>query len=454
MENTPGKLTREPVPLQLAKLAVPMLGGTFAMTTFNLVDTYFVSRLGTRPLAAMGFTFPVIMILAAFAHGIGMGTTAVVSRVLGAGEHDRGARITAHSLVLAVLLVAVLALTGLLTIRPLFRALGAQEDMIPLIREYMVVWYAGIAFMVVPMMMNSVMRAAGNSVIPSLIMIGGCALNAVLDPIMIFGWAWVPPLGLRGAALATVISRGGTLVAAVWLLHTRFQLLKFAGTSLGAMWRSWGSVMHIGLPTAMTGLLMPIANGIITRLVASFGEKAVAACGAAGRLEMFAFMIPMALGISQVPFIGQNWGAGRLDRVNQCRRYSTLFAFVWGIVIAIVFHIASGALAGIFSEDPEVIRVLRMYLCIVPLGYGMMEIHRYVGFSFNAVVRPMNAVAVNVIRTVILLVPLSMLGAHLWGIGGIFWGRVAADVASAAAALVWASRVFASMEESPGGRNE
>ena len=98
-----------------------------------------------------------------------------------------------------------------------------------------------------------------------------------------------------------------------------------------------------------------------------------------------------------------------------------------------------------FSEDPEVIRILKTYLCIVPIGYGMMEIHRYVGFSFNAIVKPFNAVGVNVLRIVVLLIPLSMLGSRLFGIKGIFWGRVVTDITAAAVALLWASRLFRSL---------
>jgi len=446
-EKYAGSLTRSSVPVQLLKLALPMLGGTFAMTTFNLVDTYYISRLpGPEPLAAMGFTFPVIMVLVAVAHGIGMGVTSVVSRILGAGEHKKAALITAHSILLALILVISLAAVGLCTIRPVFTMLGAEADMIPLIREYIVIWYGGIVFMIVPMMINNVMRAAGNAVIPGIIMVAACILNAVLDPIMIFGFAGFPALGLRGAALATVTSRAVTLIAGVWILHSRFRLIDFRRVPLGSVWDSWERVLHIGIPSVMTGLLMPISGGVITRLVAGFGVKAVAACSAAVRIEMFAFMVPMALGISQVPFIGQNWGAGRLDRVNRCRTYSNLFAFGWGIVIAILFRAVSGPLAGIFSDDPEVFRILKMYLCTVPIGYGMMEIHRYVGFSFNAIGRPMHAVCVNVLRIVFLLIPLSILGANLFGLQGIFWGRVITDILSASAALVWASLLFRSIE--------
>ena len=436
---------------RLLGMAVPMLGGTFAMATFHLVDTYFVSRLGTRPLAAMGFTFPVIMFVACIARGLGMGATSVVSRAIGSGDHEQARRVTTHTMALTVLVTGAFAVVGLLTIEPVFRMLGATDDVLPMIRDYMVVWYAGVAFLFLPMMANDVIRSAGDTVFPSLLMIASCAVNAVLDPALIFGLWGFPRLELQGAAVATVISRGLSLVGAFWVLQARHRLLELSWPSLPEMWASWRSVFHIGIPSAMTNLLGPVASAIITRIVAGYGEAAVAACGAAGRIEMFAFMIPMALGISQVPFIGQNWGAGRLDRVNLCRKCSNWFAFVWGVGIAAVLFLLSAQMAALFSEDPEVVRVLTQYLSIVPIGYGMMEIHRYVGFSFNAVARPISSVWINVVRIVVLLVPLSCLGSWYFGLIGVFWGRVVADIVSASVALLWAHQVFRCLAESQPG---
>ena len=440
------RLTEGPVGRSLVLLALPMLGGTFAMTAFNLADTYFVSRLGTKPLAAMGFTFPVVMLIGCIVRGLGMGTTSVVSQVIGSGDRDTARRVTTHNLLLAFLLVVLFSAVGLATIGPLFRMLGASDEVLPLIREYMVVWYAGIAFMVIPMMANDIIRATGDTVWPSLIMVLGSAINVVLDPILIFGLLGCPRLGLRGAALATVIARGTTLVASLLVLHRRHHMIEFALSPLPAMWASWGRVLHIGIPSSATNLLLPISTGIIIRVVAGFGEEAVAACGAGGRMEMFAFMIPMALGVSLVPFIGQNWGAGRLDRVNQCRTYSNRFALYWGVCCAAVFMAVSNPMARLFSKDPRVVDILALYLGIVPLGYGMREIHRYVGFAFNAIGRPLSSAGINAMRVVGLLVPCTLLGARWLGLPGVLWGRVIADVAGACFALLWARWLFRNIE--------
>ncbi|MBN1866069.1 MATE family efflux transporter [Candidatus Sumerlaeota bacterium] len=441
----PARLVGRPVGRTLVGMAAPMLGGTFAMTAFNLADTYFVSRLGTIPLAAMAFTFPVVMIIASISMGLGTGATAVVSHALGRDDQVQAQRLTTHTLVLAVVIVVLMSIGGLWTIDPVFRMLGANERTLPLIHQYMVVWYLGVVFMVLPMMMNNIVRATGDTVSPSLIMVIASVLNVILDPIMIFGLWGFPRWGIRGAAVATIVSRAVSGVLILWVLHRRHRLLHLFMPTWRELRASWAEVLHIGLPCCLTNLLMPIAGAIVTRIVAGFGAAAVAACGAAGRVEMFAFMVPMALGISLVPFVGQNYGAKRLDRVIRGRLFSNTFAFIWGGAIYLAFALLAHPIAQLFSRDAEVVATLTLYLRIVPIGYGMMEIHRYTGFFLNGVRKPLHATGVNVLRIVGLLVPLSLAGAWAFGIPGLFWGRVVADVLSALAGLGWGHAVLKSL---------
>ena len=436
------KLTQRPVLPTLFAMAVPMLGGTFAMNAFNLTDTWFVAQLGTLPLAAMGFSFPVVMFLASITRGLGTGATAVVSHALGRHDEESAKRITTHTLILAAFVVACVSIGGLLTITPVFSMLGAESGVLSLIREYMTIWYPGVMFMVFPMMAGDIIRATGDTISPSFIMVLSSGLNMILDPIMIFGLIGFPALGIRGAALATLLSRAVSCVAVLWILVHRHHLLALTIPSWRSMFASWQEVLNIGLPSSFSNILIPISGAVITRIVAQYGEAAVAACGAGSRLEMFAFMIPMALGVSLVPFVGQNYGASRLDRVKDGQRYSYGFAFVFGIIIAIAFVFFSGHLARLFSQDQAVIAVLTRYLSIIPLGYGMMEIHRYSGFFLNGIKKPLHSTGVNVMRILGLLIPFSFLGGQFFGIEGIFWGRALADILAGCVGMVWANSVL------------
>ena len=448
------KLTQRSVARTLFFMALPMLGGTFAMNAFNLTDTWFVAQLGNQtgsvlPLAAMGFSFPVVMFLLCIVRGVGMGATSVIAKTLGEGNHEEAKRLTTHAMMLAVLVVMLFSVAGVLTINPLFEMLGAGDEVLPLIRTYMTVWYLGVVFMVVPMVAEDIIRATGDTVRPSMIMFGGSVLNMILDPIMIFGKLGCPRLEIAGAALATVISRAAASVAVLWVLTHCHDLVYFHIPGWKRVKQSWASILHIGLPASFSNLLMPISGGVITRIVAHFGGvPAVAACAAGSRLEMLAFMVPMCLGMSLVPFVGQNFGAGRLDRVHQGARMSMTFASLFGLAAFVAFFLLAPYMAGFFVEDPEGHRILVLYLRIVSFGYGLMEVHRYSGFLLNGIHKPLHATGVNVLRVVVLLIPLALIGGHLFGgVVGVFWGRLAADVTSGLLGALWYRRVMRRVEK-------
>jgi Na+-driven multidrug efflux pump len=200
----------------------------------------------------------------------------------------------------------------------------------------------------------------------------------------------------------------------------------------------------------MTMILMPVSATVITRLLSGFGNEAVAAAGAAGRIEMFAFMIPMALGISLTPFVSQNVGAGRMDRIGEARKLSTRFALGYGALISAVFIVSAPWLAAAFTEDPKVAGVFVAHIRIISVGYGMMEVHRYSGFFLTGMHKPGSTTLLNVIRVGGVLIPLSYLGAHFLGVKGVFLGRLVTDLLVGSLGLVWVSRAFGALTRAGG----
>ena len=154
-------LTEGPVTRHLVRLTLPMIMGMLSMTIFHLTDTYFIGQLGKNELAAISFTFPVIMVLNSIALGLGVGASSVISRTIGEGNSMKVRRLATDALFLAVIIVAFVVAAGELTIYPLFRLLGAPEDILPLTAAYMRIWYIGVVFVVVPMTGNHIIRATG-----------------------------------------------------------------------------------------------------------------------------------------------------------------------------------------------------------------------------------------------------------------------------------------------------
>jgi putative MATE family efflux protein len=399
-----------------------MVGGIFAIMAFNLTDTFFVSRLGTRPLAAMSFTFPVIMILGSLALGLGLGASSAISRAIGEGDHHRVRRLATDSLILGVLCVGICAAIGIFFLDKIFALLGASPDLIPMIRQYMTIIFSCIAVLIIPMVGNNAIRATGDMLIPSLIMVLTAGLNVILDPLLIFGVGIFPRMELAGAALATVIARLISMTASICILHFRYHLLEWKWPPLREMLDSWKSILHVGMPAALTNMLMPLSMGLVTRMVAGYGESAVAAFGAGNRIEHFAYMVPMAMGSALVPFVGQNWGAQLFSRVRRVWKLSNLFGVAWGVLCVLMSLVFAPSLARIFGRDPQMVDVLTLYLRIIFIGSGLQHVAVHTGFILNAMGRPVSASIFNVMRMFACILPLAWLGSQWAGLGGLFGG--------------------------------
>ncbi len=420
-----------------------MIFGMVGMVAFNLVDTFFVGQLGTQELAALSFTFPIIMVIGSLAMGIGTGASAVISQAIGRGEHHKVQRLTTDSLILSFLLVAFFVAFGMLTIEPLFRLLGAEPEIIPLIREYMVIWYPGVLFVIIPMVGNNAIRATGDTKTPSAIMLVAVVVNIILDPLLIFGLGPFPMLGLTGAAIATVVSRAITLVVALWVLYYRDRMITFGLPAQKEVINSWKSILYIGLPVAGTRLLSPVAMGVIYALVALYGHEAVAAFGVGIRIEFFAMAVIFALSTVIGPFVGQNWGARRFDRVNQGVKYSNVFSLAWGVAMFTTLALAARPIASLFNDDPQVISIIMLYLWIVPIGYALFGVFQISTMILNVLNKPIPSAVLMVIQMFGLYIPLAYLGSYLFGLTGIFASIVLAYSLSGIASYFVLKRMLA-----------
>ena len=440
-QSTSAKLTVGPIGSTLARLTGPMLIGIVAMMAFNVIDTFFVGRLGTLPLAAMALTFPVVMVIGTFTLGLGVGAMVVISQGIGAGDNREIRRYSTDALTLAGVCVAIMTAGGLATIEPLFRLLGATDAMMPYVKGYMTIWYPGMVFYVVPIVGNNIIRATGDTKTPSIVMVIGIIINAGLDPLLIFGLGPVPALGIAGAAIATVISRGLTLALALWVLRFRLGLLGPVWPGRRKLLASWKTILRTGLPVAISNAIIPVALGLITRIVAGFGPPAVAGFGVATRIEGFGMALIYALSSGLSPFVGQNFGAGRMDRIRKGLMYAKGFCLGWGLLLFVLSLLFAKTLASYFDSNPLVIDAASLYLWTVSISLGLRSIHQITWTSLNVLGRPYDAMFLEALLAFGLWLPLAFAGARLAQIGGVFCGLSVANIVAGIAAFVWVGRV-------------
>lgn len=435
--NKRAVLTTGAIGPTIINLTLPMMVGMVGMVAFNLIDTYFIGKLGTEALAAMGYTFPVVMLQGVISMGLGVGASSVISRAIGSGDHAGVQRLTVDALVLSVTLVLIVITIGLLTIDPLFRLIGARGSTLELVRQYMVIWYLGVPFVVIPMVGNNAIRAAGNTVIPSTIMMVAIVVNTTLDPLLIFGIGPFPRMGLQGAAIATVCARAVTLCMSLLFLRFKFDMLTSRLPSRKELFRSWHRILFVGAPAALTQALIPLSVAAITRMIAGYGETAVAAFAVGMRIEMFVLSPLMALGAVLIPFVGQNLGANKIDRIGKGIRFAYGFSLVLGIVIFIVLSVWGRQIASVFNDTPKVVTVVYRYLQIVSLSYGFLGAVLLTASFFNALNRPMNAVLITLFRAIFLYIPLAWIGSRIGGLPGIFSAAAVSSMVAGIVGMLW-----------------
>ncbi len=445
MQEPKAKLTEGSVGRHLLDMALPVLLGITMMMGQAFIDAWFLGRVGDRALAAHAFSFPILMIVTSVAIGLGAGTSSVVARAIGANDLRRARRLATDSLFLSFLITAGFCILGVLTINPLFRLLGAPDDMIPMIRSFMLILYSGVPFVVVGMVGMASMRATGDTRLPSKLMILVSILNVLLDPIFIFGFGPVPALGLNGAAVAALLARSVIFVGALYLLRGRLNMISFNRPDPVELRQSWRDILHVGIPAAGTNAIVPITTAIIIAMIASYGTEAVAGFGVASRIESMVLVMFYALSAIIGPFVGQNLAVGKESRIMEALRLCMIFCVGAGLVVAGVLALSAGFLPTLFSDSDAVIHVTRLFLWIAPLGYGGYGLVMVINASFNGLGKPMPGVVVSLLRTIILYVPLALIAEHYFGMVGIFAAYAAANVFTGFVAYAWAKKTVHSL---------
>lgn len=417
MNNT---ITEGNINKRLVRLTVPMMFGILGMVAFNLADTYFVGKLGTIQMAAVSFTFPVVLVLNSFTLGLAIGTSSVVSRAVGENNRNKIKRLTTDSLILGFIFALITATVGLLTIEPLFSLLGAGSDTMPYIVDYMKIWYLGVPTVVIPMIGNNAINALGDTKTPSMIILLSASLNIILDPLLIFGFGVIPALGIQGAAMATVISRLLTFIVALYVLVFREKVVSLAIIPFDEMITSWKTILSIGLPNALSKMVIPIGLGVVTNIIAGFGTSAVAGFGIASKIEIFGLAVINALSSIIPVFVGQNFGAGKFNRIQKAVFASEKFSMIYGLSIYFVLALLARPLSLLFTNSLEVSDTVILYLRIVPLGYAFQGVLLVINTALNAINQPIKASILSMTQTLVLYIPLSMIASRYFGLIGIF----------------------------------
>lgn len=425
--------TEGPVGKHLLRLGSFMAMGAITINIAQLAEAFYLGMVSTEALAAMGFAFPITFTLFAFAGGIGSGASSVIARAMGAGDRERVTVLVFHAQLLAIVVGALLGLLAALYADDIVSSLGAEGEVLAMATQYLQVYMLGVPFFVLAMVGSTLLRATGSAASPGIIMATGSVIQMLLGPVLIFGWFGFSAQGIGGAAWAYVISRVWTIFLYSILLH-RSKMMRL---SMKGIKKSWLDILHVGGPAVMSGLVMPASMLIITRLLAGHGHEVVAGYNVATRVETMAHMILWSASSSVEPFIGQNWGAGKFDRVKRALLLTNWFSLGWGVFTFVLMMLVGDLVVGMIDDNPVVHEVAKAFFLIIPLSIGFMGIMQIASSSFNSRGLPLPALTISLVRTVLVYVPLAIVANHYFGYIGIFVATATTNVLVGTGAWYW-----------------
>lgn len=433
------KLTRGSIRGHLVTQTLPMVIGVAAIMSVGLIDAYFIGQLGAAELAAVSFIFPITIALSSLGVGVMVGINSVISRALGEGDVDRAERRANFGAVFALGIGVVLGLALFVLLGPLFRLMQASEALMPLILEYMQPFALGLPVLLLQMGLGGVLRGQGEARYVSMISITYATVNWVLDPVLITGAFDFEGFGVAGAAYASIIGYAvACLIALVFIGRTPLSInpTRIRECNLGASGRA---IMRVAGPAAFSNAINPIGLSILTALLASQGEAAIAGFGAAGRLQSFAVVPLLGLSGSIGAIIGQNWGAGRADRARRAMFWAGGFCILYGLVIAVILFAFGDWFADFFTDNPAVIDEFSRYLAISvwgSVGFGLLIVGNG---ALNAVDHAPIALAQSAARVFLVMLPFGWILRASWGAEAIYAAELVANLAGGALAafVVW-----------------
>lgn len=429
------RMGTEPLGKLLLAFSGPAILAMASAALYNVVDAFFVGKLGGDAIAGVTVAFPAMVGIMAFAGGTGVGLASAISRALGAGDREGARKLSGNSLVLVVLWGALVPALAFPLMDPILRASGASDAVLPLGREYFEVLAATAVITFFVVVINHVIRAEGNAVLPMVAMVSASLINIALDPLFIFTF----DMGIRGAAWATVISRViGGVIQAAYLLSRRSDLrpaLRHLVPDLGAWWE----IYRTGSATVFRNGVQAGLFALINVVAAGFGDLAVAAVGIILRLTSFVMMPVFGLTQGYLPIVGFNFGADQLDRVRRV----TLMAAGWATALTAfasgLFVLFPRFFAAPFAPDDPALeelatRSLRLFcLALAPAGASVL-----LSAFFQGIGRGMPALVLSFARQLGFILPLVLILPRFLGLDGLFLAQPLSDVAAFAITIAWA----------------
>lgn len=422
------KMGTQPVAPLLMSMALPPMLSMFIQYTYNFVDCMFVSWVGEEELTAVSLAFPVTTLILSVSIGLGVGTNALIAKHLGAKNQDGANNIVTHSLMLSSVLGILLTMIVLLLIKPFFSAFTDDPTIYKLGLDYTYI----VAFMafgnMVHISIQKIIQATGNMIAPMLFQMAGVLLNFVLDPILIFGLFGMPEMGVKGAAIATVLGYILSMLLAFYVLIFTKQKVKIKKTGFHIEWRLFGEIIVVGLPSLVMNALGAFMVVFANLFLITFSMTAVAFFGIYFKLQQLITMTVNGLIQGCMPIMAYNYGSGNRPRLMETFKIGTFFAVIMMGIGTMILWIFPEQALGIFNASDDMMKFGIPALRIMSASFIMAAFGFMFASFFQATGRVAYSLIINLLRQLVLLVPFMWILSNFMGMSGVWWAFLAAEI--------------------------
>lgn len=425
------KMTASPIPKLVVSLGIPTTISMLVTNFYNMVDTFFVGKLGTSASGAIGIVFGFMSILQAFGFMLGQGAGSIIARKLGQKEDESASEYASISFFLSLICGALVGALSLLCLNPLLRLLGSTETILPYARTYVTFIILAGPFMVAGFAMNNILRFQGKASLAMIGLVSGAVLNIIGDPIFMFGCH----MGIAGAGLSTALSQlvSFSILLSIFLRgHSQAKIsihkFSFNGEKI------W-NILSTGFPSMVRQGLASISTMLLNQAAGVYGDAAVAAMSIVSRINFFIFAVGLGMGQGYQPVCGYNYGAGKYSRVRKAFRFTLCFAECLLGTFALISFFAAPQLVGLFQKDPQVVEIGKKALRYQCMALFLQPLIVMSNMTFQSGGMRMRATFSAMLRNGLYFIPILLISSRVYGLAGVQSAQAVADVCSFATIL-------------------
>jgi putative MATE family efflux protein len=437
--NNREAILNDSIPKTLFKLSWPIMVGNTMQVLYNLADTFWVGKLGADSVAAISVGFPLVFLLISIGGGMTVAGTTLVAQYTGSDNKEMADHVAGQIFTLVVFLSLVFGTTGFIFDRTILGWIGAPANIMEDAVAYLDIIFAGVAFMFIFFVFTALLRGVGDTKTPMKMMVFSTIFNIILDPFLILGWGFFPQLGVRGAAIATVLSRALAGLYGIYILFEGKKGIKLYAKNLIPDLETQKRIIKLGTPSAAEQSIIALGMTILMSIVSTFGTLAVAAYGIGNRILSVVMMPMRGLSMATTTMVGQTMGADDADRAEKIAWTAVGLTFGLMTALILITQFFPAQIISVFNDNPEVVKIGVAFLKIVGLSFGFLGVRIVIGGSFRGAGNTVAAMVLALVALWGFRVPIASLlsGYFQMGTTGIWWGMFMSNLLSAIIAVIW-----------------